>query len=123
MRKGFTLIELLVVLVVIGVIIGMILPNTLSAIRRANEKDCAANLKSIDTAAQLCYTTTRDWSVCNSIAQLTAAPGNYLSLTPVCPFGVAYGMTGDNANGWTSIKITHFPTWPPQGVRHVGVSI
>lgn len=119
MRKGFTLIELLVVLVVIGVIIGMILPNTLSAIRRANEKDCAANLKSIDTAAQLCYTTTRDWSQCATIAQLTT--GNYLSLVPTCPFGTAYTMIGSNANGWSSVKTAHFPTWPPQGVRHIGV--
>ena len=121
--KGFTLIELLVVLVVIGIIVGLLLPNTLRAIASANEKECASNIRSVDTALQLCYTQLRDWTQCSSIANLTQArpAGAFLDQAPVCPFAVGYGLVGNNNNGWSVDKAPHFNPWPPRGNRHVGV--
>ncbi len=110
MKKGFTLVELLVVLVIIGVLIGLILPNTLKAIKQANNKECASNLRSIDTALQLCYTETHDWNKCNSVDALVT--GKYLETKPVCPFGVAYAV-GDSDRGKSSVKTDHFAAWPP----------
>ena len=55
MKKGFTLVELLVVLVVIGVIIALILPNAMKAIARAQDRECASNIRTIETAMELCY--------------------------------------------------------------------
>ncbi len=115
MKKGFTLIELLVVLIIIGVLIGLILPNTLKAIKQANNKECASNLRSIDTALQLCYTEKRDWSQCGDVAALVT--GRYLDVAPVCPFGVAYAVSTVDT-GRVSEKLAHFDPWPPRGNDH-----
>jgi general secretion pathway protein G len=117
-KKGFTLIELLVVLVVIGVLIGLILPNTLKAIKQANNKECASNLRSIDTALQMCYSEHRDWDVCQTVAQLTE--GHYLDTAPVCPFGTDYAIETPDDGGRQSVKTTHFNPWPATGNDHVG---
>ena len=114
MKKAFTLVELLVVLVIIGVLIGLILPNTLKAIRQANNKECASNLRTIDTAIQMCYTDKRDWTQCDTIAELTT--GKYLEQAPICPFTIAYAIEDSPAGvagAKISIKTTHFETWPP----------
>ena len=119
MKKGFTLIELLVVLVIIGIIIGLILPNTLKAINEANKKECVSNIRTIDTAIQMCYTKERDWTACNTIALLTSANPPYLESAPVCPFGVAYTPTLDAATQGYRVDTTeHFSVWPPVGVDH-----
>ena len=123
MKKGFTLVELLVVLVIIGIIIGLILPNALRAIKEANERECASNLRSIDTAIQLCYTQTRDWDLCDEIDELVTPQGTnvtpYLDETPVCPFGPLYTIIGNTTNGFASDKAAHFTVWPPRGIDHV----
>ncbi len=114
MRKGFTLVELLVVLVIIGVLVGLILPNTLKAIKQANNKECASNLRSIDTALQLCYTETRDWAQCDTVGELVP---EYLDVAPVCPFGTTYTVVASD-RGFISDKATHFAVWPPRNIDH-----
>jgi len=111
-KKGFTLVELLVVLVVIGALVGIILPNTLAAIRSANNKECASNLRNIDTAIQVCYSETRDWTQCNTFAQLVA--GAYLERNPTCPFAAAYTIVANASGGFESDKTAHFAAWPPR---------
>ena len=123
-KKGFTLIELLVVLVVIGILVGLILPNTLRAIQAANEKECASNIRAVDTAFQLCYTQRRNWADCDTIAELLAPVGGgtpYLDQAPVCPFAVAYTPAGGAVQGFQIDKAPHFAPWPPRGNRHVGL--
>lgn len=61
MKKGFTLVELMVVLVIIGIIIALVVPNTIRAIRVANTKDCANNIRTLETAIQMFYTENGDW--------------------------------------------------------------
>ena len=114
-RKAFTLVEMLVVLVVIGALVGIILPNTLAAIRSANDKECASNLRNIDTAIQVCYSETRAWTSCNTIAALVA--GGYMERAPVCPHSVGYSIVA-NSGGYESDKNPHFATWPPRSTEH-----
>lgn len=92
--KGFTLVELLVVLVIIGILVALILPNALRAINQANVRECASNVRAINTAIQMFYTTNRAWPAVGAI------PANLLpffqgGVAPVCPFGVAYVLTVD----------------------------
>lgn len=110
MRKGFTLIELLVVLVIIGVIIGLILPNTLKAIEEAQQKECASNLRAIDTAVQMCFTRERDWDTCADLDYLLAE--EYLQEEMECPFGVDYAFE-EISRGQQAVKTDHFDNWPP----------
>lgn len=83
MKKGFTLVEMLIVLVVIGIILAVVLPNALRAIEQANVRDTAATLRSIDTAVNLCYSQTRTWASCDSLAELRGATPPYLELAPI----------------------------------------
>ncbi len=108
MRKAFTLVEILVVLVVIGILIGLILPNTLRAIRQAQIRECASNIRSINSALQLCFSETRDWNRCNNIAALVP---NYLEVAPACPFNIGYTVQ-QTANQWEVNALTHMDFWP-----------
>lgn len=128
MKKGFTLVELLVVLVVIGILVGLILPNALRAIDQANRREAASTLKAIDTAVQLCYSTTRDWTECDTIGELTApavgdpymdplpsanAPHNGVAYALTAPLTAAQAGPNTGSIGSTGADfIAVFPNWP-----------
>ncbi len=133
MRKGFTLVELLVVLVIIGILVAIILPSTLRAIKQANTKKCASNIRSIDTAAQMCYAENRDWSKCDTMAELRPyfpdEDGDGTGDCPQCPFAgdadnpndcddyslVAYDSDGDGTpDAYRADRTGHFSAgnWP-----------
>lgn len=113
MKKGFTLVEMLIVLVVIGIILAVVLPNALRAIEQANVRDTASTLRSIDTAINLCYSQTRTWDACDSLAELRGANPPYLEDGPVnSPFGTAYDIVQGAGGGFQSNKNAHFPQWP-----------
>lgn len=113
--KGFTLVELLVVLVIIGILVALILPNALRAIRQANIKECASNIRAIDTAIQMFYTDNRAWPTAIDVANL----GVYLTdgVLPVChagggTYGFDAGDTPPNQRVDKTGSTGHFTVWP-----------
>jgi len=95
--KGFTLVELMVVLVIIGIIIALVVPNTIRAIRVANTKECANNIRALDTAIQMFYTESGDWP--------TTYPDDLVDYMP-------------DANGDGDVTSDDIPTCPITGANY-----
>lgn len=96
-KKGFSLVEILVVIVIIGILVALILPNALRAIAQAQIRECTSNVRSLNTAIRLCFATTNNWGVCNTLPLI--APFCEGGAAPVCPFGTAYAVNAVPAPG------------------------
>jgi len=104
-KKGFSLVEILVVIVIIGILVALILPNALRAIRQAQIRECASNVRSLNTAIRLCFATTNNWGVCNTLALI--GPFCEGAAAPVCPFGTPYVVNAVAAPGVGSEVAQH----------------
>jgi type II secretion system protein G len=77
-QKGFTLIELLVVVAIIGILSSVVLTSLNSARSRARDAKRISDLRSIQTALQLYYTTNGSYppSFCSSANANGTPPSN-----------------------------------------------
>ena len=104
--KGFTLVELLVVLIIIGILVAIAVPSAFRAINQANIRECAANIRSLNTAVNMYYTEhSRTWPT--AIGDLST----YVSggTVPQCHVGtaaVAYTLTTNATTGETQVSTT-----------------
>lgn len=92
-HKGFTLIEMLVVIVVLAALLAIALPRFFTAIEDARTRSCAANIRQIDTAIELCNA--HEGAYPAAIADLS--PDYLPDGIPICPMaGPAYVIDANN---------------------------
>ena len=95
-KKGFTLIEILVVVVIAGILLALILPRVTKAIEQGNITQYYSDLKTVQTALFMCYTETKNWGLCDTVAEITAAGTGWLSAIPTHPVpGMTYVINPD----------------------------
>ncbi|MDQ7842952.1 MAG: prepilin-type N-terminal cleavage/methylation domain-containing protein [Armatimonadota bacterium] len=82
-ERGFTLIELLIVVAIIAILAAILIPNFLRARAQSQVSASKGNMKNIATALESYFVDNGSYPT--TLAQLAAAPQNYLRSTPNDP--------------------------------------
>jgi type IV pilus assembly protein PilA len=72
-EKGFSLFELLIVMAIIGTLAGIALPAFLGEQAKGHDADAKSNARNVVAAVESCRAETRDYTGCDSLAELNAA--------------------------------------------------
>ncbi len=103
------MIEVLTVMVIIGIILALVLPNIIKAIEQGNITEYQSDLRSITSAAFMCFTEKRTWAApCDDPATLLTE--EFLTSVPVNPLssGGAYRLEAQSSGA----LIACVPTQP-----------
>ena len=96
-RKGFTLVELVVVIAILGVLAAIAVPKFTDQTKKAKERACESNRRSLEGALMLHYADQEKFPTLTDDNKLT---GEILKdygfdTIPACPSGGTYNMDED----------------------------
>lgn len=118
-NRGFTLIELLVVIAIIGVLSSVVLASLNTARERANDARRQSDLRQVQNALELYYSTNGTYPICTSFSAWNAtmwsqgsAPTNclYLALVPTYISTLPSDPNGNTEGGSGNYLGDNYPT-------------
>lgn len=117
-KKGFTIIELLIVVAIIGILAAIIIPNAITSVQKANQKQTMRDIASIATACASYITETgyapdygnQSGPIQVSSNFVTAVAPTFMKVCPVNdqwrnPFQVYTGTAVSNAYGIPAVGL------------------
>ena len=95
-KKGFTLVELLIVVLILAAFAAIAVPRIGASAATAKTRACDTNIDLVNTQLELYYANVGTALTTGGLGTLTGDPNYFPDDEPVCPWGTAYAIGGND---------------------------